>query len=209
MTLTDTGRFTVLHAIRIKGFSSTEVLAEMTGHDSAEVERVLIELSNVGATAFRDPPGMWQLMPIGKELHGEELVAERRRTAPKVLDAVRGVYDRLFLPLNADFKGLCTEWQLRDGDPNDHADVTYDRGVIERLEVTHVELGDACEAFSDNIARFASYRPRFVSAIERLRDGELPAFAGVMCGSYHDVWMELHQDLILTLGVDRKQERSF
>ena len=26
-----------------------------------------------------------------------------------------------------------------------------------------------------------------------------------MCGSYHDVWMELHEDLILTLGVDRAE----
>ena len=26
---------------------------------------------------------------------------------------------------------------------------------------------------------------------------------GVMCGSYHDVWMELHEDLILTQGIDR------
>ena len=34
-------------------------------------------------------------------------------------------------------------------------------------------------------------------------------FTGVMCGSYHDVWMELHEDLILTLGVDRAKEGSF
>jgi len=30
-----------------------------------------------------------------------------------------------------------------------------------------------------------------------------------MCGSYHDVWMELHEDLILTLGIDRAAEGSF
>ena len=28
-------------------------------------------------------------------------------------------------------------------------------------------------------------------------------FTGVMCGSYHDAWMELHEDLILTQGIDR------
>jgi hypothetical protein len=34
-------------------------------------------------------------------------------------------------------------------------------------------------------------------------------FTGVMCGSFHDVWMELHEDLILTQGIDRAAEGSF
>jgi len=39
--------------------------------------------------------------------------------------------------------------------------------------------------------------------------GETKMFTGVMCGSYHDVWMELHEDLILTQGIDRTAEGSF
>ena len=39
--------------------------------------------------------------------------------------------------------------------------------------------------------------------------GDHQLFTGVMCGSYHDVWMELHEDLILTLGIDRAEEGSF
>ena len=39
--------------------------------------------------------------------------------------------------------------------------------------------------------------------------GDHHLFTGVMCGSYHDVWMELHEDLILTLGIDRAKEGSF
>ena len=38
--------------------------------------------------------------------------------------------------------------------------------------------------------------------------GETNMFTGVMCGSYHDVWMELHEDLILTQGIDRSAEGS-
>jgi hypothetical protein len=30
-----------------------------------------------------------------------------------------------------------------------------------------------------------------------------------MCGSYHDVWMELHEDLIITQRIDRAAEGSF
>jgi len=39
--------------------------------------------------------------------------------------------------------------------------------------------------------------------------GETNMFTGVMCGSYHDAWMELHEDLILTQGIDRTAEGSF
>ena len=42
-----------------------------------------------------------------------------------------------------------------------------------------------------------------------MQAGDHHLFTGVMCGSYHDVWMELHEDLILTLGIDRAKEGSF
>ncbi len=43
----------------------------------------------------------------------------------------------------------------------------------------------------------------------RVKQGETNMFTGVMCGSYHDAWMELHEDLILTQGIDRSAEGSF
>jgi len=30
-----------------------------------------------------------------------------------------------------------------------------------------------------------------------------------MCSSYHDIWMELHEDLIFLQGIDRTAEGSF
>ena len=55
----------------------------------------------------------------------------------------------------------------------------------------------------------AAYGPRLESVLIRILDGESNMFTGVMCGSYHDVWMELHEDLILTQGLDRATEGSF
>ena len=43
----------------------------------------------------------------------------------------------------------------------------------------------------------------------RLEAGEPAFFTGVMCGSYHDIWMELHEDLLLTQHIDRSEEGSF
>jgi hypothetical protein len=30
-----------------------------------------------------------------------------------------------------------------------------------------------------------------------------------MCSSFHDIWMELHEDLILLQGVERSAEGSY
>ncbi|WP_232681743.1 hypothetical protein [Nocardioides sp. R-C-SC26] len=37
----------------------------------------------------------------------------------------------------------------------------------------------------------------------RLRSGDNGAFARPMYNSYHDIWMELHEDLIVSLGRTR------
>ena len=34
-------------------------------------------------------------------------------------------------------------------------------------------------------------------------------FTGVMSESFHDIWMELHEDLILMQKIDRASEGSF
>ena len=55
----------------------------------------------------------------------------------------------------------------------------------------------------------APYAARLSNTCKRVMNGETNMFTGVMCGSYHDVWMELHEDLILTQGLDRVAEGSF
>ena len=61
----------------------------------------------------------------------------------------------------------------------------------------------------DVLVRLAPYGPRLARTCQRVVEGETNMFTGVMCGSYHDVWMELHEDLILTQGIDRSAEGSF
>ena len=55
----------------------------------------------------------------------------------------------------------------------------------------------------------APYVVRLDGVLGRLRAGDAQMFTGVMCGSYHDVWMELHEDLIITQRIDRSAEVSF
>jgi hypothetical protein len=96
-------------------------------------------------------------------------------------------------------------WQLRTPDvPNDHSDRAYDEALVVRLIEIHIELLNLLSEFAFCLNRFANYRGRFQSALMRLESGDGRAFVDPMSDSYHDIWMELHQDLIVTLGLSRE-----
>ena len=199
-------RFLTLHALRIKGFAKVDVLVDMTAQAEQDVTAHLRELLDAGHAQFREARQLWQLTADGKARHAEELRAD--------VDAA-GCTDQLhehyggFLVLNDRFKHLCTDWQLRDGAPNDHSDATYDRDVVARLQALHDEAHPIVVAVGETLARMGPYAPRLEQSCQRVHQGETNMFTGVMCGSYHDVWMELHEDLILTQGIDRAAEGSF
>ena len=46
---------------------------------------------------------------------------------------------------------------------------------------------------------------RFEHAYARVAAGDTDYFTKPLIGSYHDVWMELHEDLLTTLGIERKE----
>lgn len=86
---------------------------------------------------------------------------------------------------------------------NDHSDKKYDQGVIVRLEKIHLDALAAVTQLSNGLARLAMYGPRLTNALARVQAGEQAAFARPMADSYHDIWMELHQDLLVTLQLER------
>ena len=198
--------FCTLHALRIKGFAKCEILADITLLQLNEVEGHLREFLADGKTAFRENRGLWQLTPVGREAHRSELAEDS--AAAQLGDGLSADY-RKFLELNELFKALCGDWQLRDGAPNDHTDARYDAAVIDRLGELDAQARPIVDSMADLLGRLSPYSARFVASHGRLRGGEVNMFTGVMCGSYHDVWMELHEDLILTQGINRAAEGSF
>ncbi len=198
-------RFLVLHALRVKGFAKVAVLAELTGLSHDAVEEHLRAFQHEELALFREARALWQLSPTGRAYHAEAL-AEDVDSRLRV-ELQRPYTD--FLHLNEAFKELCGEWQLKDGSPNDHTDATYDKAVIARLAETDGAAQPVCDAFAVVMARYSPYGPRLREAAAKVQGGDHQLFTGVMCGSYHDVWMELHEDLILTLGIDRAKEGSF
>jgi hypothetical protein len=198
--------FRVHHALRIKGFAKTDVLAELAGLPPEDVEGELVGLEHRGWAAFREARSLWQLTPDGRRAHAEALAKDL--AAPELRQQLGESYPT-FLALNERFKELCGSWQLKDGSPNDHNDTVYDRRVIEQLLAVDHDVQPLCRSFGTVMERFSPYAHRLSHTAERVDAGAYDLFTGVMCGSYHDVWMELHEDLILTLGIDRAKEGSF
>ncbi|MGB3736159.1 MAG: hypothetical protein WA964_14470 [Ilumatobacter sp.] len=201
-----TPQFQTFHALRIKGFAAVDTLVEMTSLSTDDVELALTRLADNGYTQFRENRGLWQLTADGRAAHGEHLLADLEGL--DVAATLRTHYQS-FLTSNSKFKELCGDWQLRDGEPNDHSDTAYDESVVERLSALHADALPAVTSMGEGISRMRPYSNRLVEVLAKVQTGETKMFTGVMCGSYHDVWMELHEDLILTQGIDRSAEGSF
>jgi hypothetical protein len=206
MTLHSDPFFRTFHALRIKGFAKVDVIAEVADLPAALVEEHLADLQNREWAMFREARQLWQLTPVGREEHKTALVADVGHM--HIAELLHGSYET-FLGINERFKALCGDWQLRDGAPNDHTDTGYDQAVIARLVDLNTEAMPVVDAMGEVLARLVGYPPRLASTCQRVVAGETKMFTGVMCGSYHDVWMELHEDLILTQGIDRSAEGSF
>jgi hypothetical protein len=193
-----TERFLVVHALKVKGLASAEDLVEITGR--SDLGPALAELTGEALVKLRaGRVSGYSLTMQGREAHAG-LVAAGVTEGERA--GVSRTYD-LFLPVNGRFKEVCTRWQVRSGQPNDHADGAYDAGVIEELGSVHADVVEAIAPASAVSPRFGRYAERFTAALERVRTGDRTALARPMSHSYHDVWMELHEDLLLTLGRGR------
>ena len=178
----------LIHEVRLRGM----------------VERAdeVVEVRVVGAGLVSRAARGLRLTPAGRELHNEwARVAEADVEA-----AVERAYTR-FLELNRELIRLCNDWQVRPGGvPNDHADPTYDWAGIDRLVAIDDRVAPILRSTASNVARFVNYRPRLRSARERVNEGEHEWLTSPRIDSYHTVWMQLHEDLLLALGRDRASE---
>jgi len=190
-TFVGSPRVAVLHATRVKGFASTEALCEMTGLDAATVIAETERASAEGLMVHRDGRITgWMLTPAGREIHPTELAAETSLSATGQL--IEATYER-FVELNHPFKVLCTKWQTTN----------QSSSCIGKLVTLDTTVQRILAPMSGAVARFSPYPRRLRAALDRLRSGDRDAFTRPLSGSYHDVWMELHEDFMLTLGRER------
>jgi hypothetical protein len=140
------------------------------------------------------------LTDTGKAVH-ERLLAAERRTYDT--DRLAQAYER-FLAQNGPLKALVSRWQsLGPADEGARAELLAELSdIMGRVRV-------ALRRTNEQLLRFEGYLPRLRKAMSRAEEGEVEYIAGPSVESVHTVWMELHEDYLLTQGITREQEGSY
>jgi hypothetical protein len=194
----------VLHALRCIGFVGLSRVSEATGLPDLDVESELIDLAVAGlVTRVPGDFGGWGLTEAGRTEDAERISDELDTAGTRT--AVAEAYDD-FLVLNPELLDLCTAWQMRSVDGvttlNDHTDPAYDSRVLDRLTEFNQRADVACADLFAAMLRFQRYRARLTDALTRAKSGALD-YVTDSTASYHSVWFQLHEDLLVTLGIPR------
>ncbi|VXC54441.1 conserved hypothetical protein [Arthrobacter sp. 9V] len=182
-----------LHAVRLLGFADTSAVAARFSRDPGLVESQLIDAGVNGLVSHSTFAGTsgWSLSGLGRTENERLLAEELDRAGAR--DPVLAIHD--------DFADLNT-------------------GVVEACSAIQLQIPASEEAMDVLIGALASWRP-----LESQLTGMLPRFQGYserLLGalkhavqdkawltatdrdSFHKVWFELHEDLIATLGIQRR-----
>ena len=186
----------VLQAVRLKGRVSRGDLAATLGEDRFDVIDRL-----VSSGLLLDGPTL-RLSPEGRR-RLEGLLADERSHVDTA--AVLAAYGE-FRSVNAEFKALVTDWQLKDGQPNTHEDTGYDAAVLARLDDVHRRVTPIIAAVATQLPRLSRYSVKLQTALDNIHAGQTMWLARPLIDSYHTVWFELHEELILATGRTRETD---
>ncbi|MFI6484941.1 transcriptional regulator [Nonomuraea sp. NPDC050663] len=180
----------LLHTLRCIGFAKLDRIAKIAALPEPEAESELIDLAVDGlVTRLPGEFGGWGLTDRGKKAAAEQAAAELDATGARA--RVLLVFDE-FLVLNPELLDLCTAWQLRsDGAKVLALFADFDRRATAVIaDLTAV------------LPRFGRYRERLSVALKLALDGRTEYLTDEM-ESYHAIWFQLHEDLLVTLGIPR------
>lgn len=193
----------VLQLLRLKGRADTAGLASaLTVSDDVAATALAAATredfcTEAGTSVRLTPEGKQRLTDL---LESERAEIDHHRLA--------GLYDE-FDTVNTELKSIVTAWQMRDEKtPNDHTDADYDKAVVDRLAALNHAFAELLARIIEVAPRLAHYPARFDTAIANVRAGDQKFVASPIADSYHQVWFELHEELIGLLGKTRAEEAA-
>jgi pyruvate,orthophosphate dikinase len=193
-----------LRALVIKGYASPEMLGACLFAGTEQAASMLDRLAADGLVEMA--AGSFRLSADGKTVASELVAADRVAWGA---DAALEALDR-FLELDARMKQAVTDWQMREMNGtqqfNDHADAAYDQSVLDRLSGLHADALDWLRPLEDQLPRLGRYGKRLERAMGLAMNGDPAYVASPRVDSYHTVWFELHEDLIVLAGRTRADE---
>jgi pyruvate, orthophosphate dikinase len=184
----------LLQVLCIKGRAKPEAIeAAIEADPTASIEQCerdgLVENTKLG----------YRITDLGRQ-RVDALYARERDQAGAVIE---DVYET-FLPINDEVKQIVTDWQMREVDGqlvlNDHQDPAHDDSVITRLHDTDAKVSAALASLCATLPRFECYSRRLARALAQIREGDRTMVAAPIKDSYHTVWFELHEELIVLSG---------
>ena len=187
----------LLQVLCLKGRATHEALGAAVDADTtaaiSELEAAgLVESTKLG----------YRVTDLGRRRVDELYAQERERAGPVIDD----VYES-FVPINDDVKQIVTDWQMRqvggEVTVNDHSDSRHDERVIARLRRTDAKVSTTLAPLSDALNRFDLYPRRLRRALTLVGEGDHSMLAAPLKDSYHTVWFELHEELIILSGRSR------
>tara|TARA_B100001250_G_scaffold401826_1_gene414158 strand:- start:860 stop:1474 length:615 start_codon:yes stop_codon:yes gene_type:complete len=193
-------------ALRLKGIASNEHIAEVTGQDQETVDGVLAHM--IAESYAQETPRGLRLLSEGKDWVDSLLKEERENVDQQKIESI---YED-FCSYNDAFKQLVTDWQIKeiDGEQqlNDHEDASYDAGIITRLNDLDEVVKPVFSSAAELAPRLTRYIERFANALSELQAGDHSYLAAPLKDSYHTVWFEMHEELILLCGRNRADEAA-
>lgn len=177
---------TVLHVLAMEGIADTDTVVAETGLEESVVAETLADLE---ANGLIEEDGFWYATDAG-ERRLDDLC--RSRFDPAERDQLREVLDR-FEELDDRLKELASDWQ-------DSREVA----LVADLGALHADVESLFADLDDGVAdAYRPYLEDLAAARTALADGEAAYFTSTGVDSYHEVWFDLHDDLLRTLGAGR------
>jgi pyruvate,orthophosphate dikinase len=196
----------IVRALVVKGSATLDALATALLSSAERVQPLVDRL--VADGLVESMAGGFRLETEGKARGQALLTANRLQwgdvPAQAALDA--------FLVLDVRVKEVVTAWQLRDTAGtqalNDHSDAAYDARVFEALAALDRDAAEWLSSLSGAPVSLRRYLQRLKKAFGAARGGDQRFVASPRVDSYHSVWFELHEELILLAGRNRADEAA-
>lgn len=185
----------LLHALRVKGAASAADLEAASGVDGAAARVEPLIAKGLVSRAGAGEGAVFGLSEAGRERDAELVAAA---VPPPVRAEIGAAYDADFLPVNAEFKALCASWQA-EGESFE---------LLEQLLAVHERVDGFLAGAAGPVPRLGRYRERLARALDKVQDGDGDALVGAVGPSYHNIWFELHEDLLASLGRSRADEEA-
>jgi hypothetical protein len=196
-----------LHGARVLGFAPAGRIAARFGLETAIVEELLLDDEAHGwvtRSEFAATSG-WSITERGRIENERQLAAELDGLGTRPIVAA---LHRDFLRFNRRLGQACLDWQIRPtredaAAANDHTDWAWDERVLRTLRSIGRSLVVVNDGLTAVLQRFDGYAIRYADALRRVDNGDRRWVDSPEVDSCHTVWIQLHEDLLATLGIPR------